>query len=60
MVLITASSQMHHGITNRRQYDYLFDSLTTIETLELPITGPFLKGIHWWLVDSPDKDQWWG
>ena len=42
-----------YGISNQRSLN------TNKQNIETP-HWPFVRGIHWWLVDSPTKGQWWG
>ena len=53
---ITVTSLEHHDISSHQQLDCLFNSLlglTTKQTIiKLCITGPFVRGIHRWPVDS--------
>ena len=56
--VITMMSHEHHGISNHCQLDCLFNSLlmcTTNKTWKHSYHWPFVRGIHWWPVDSPHK-----
>ena len=44
----------HHCVSNHRQLECLFNSVFRL-SLNIRITGPFIRGIRRWSVDSPHK-----
>ena len=57
---ITHTSHDHHGVTNRRQLDYSFNSWFRLTSMEHHHQAPlapcsFAREIHQWPADSPHK-----